>query len=160
MVYEQEYVDVMNKSSFILAPRGFGPCSYRLFESMQLARPPVIISDAWVEIAEVDWKQCSIRIKESDIRHIPAILNERKDEAVEMGRLARENWEKYFSPGVSLHRIAIASRELINHQYSWVDSLKDYSQFVRSAWHFKNLLRFKKKQLMQKLPGKSPTAML
>ena len=41
MVYEQEYFDVMSKSSFILAPRGIGPCSYRLVARMLLARSRV-----------------------------------------------------------------------------------------------------------------------
>lgn len=155
IIYERDYRDVMNKSSFILTPRGIGPCTYRLFESMQLGRAPVIISDAWVNIPGIDWDQFTITIPESQIHLIPAILRERKQEAVEMGRLARKYWEDYFSPGVSLYHIAVAAKELLKHPYSFKDSLKDHSQFLRNPFHLKNFLRFKKNQLKNKL-AKNP----
>ena len=147
VIYERSYLEVINKSSFILAPRGIGPCTYRLFESMQLGRVPVIISDAWVNIPNIDWDKFTIRIPESQIQFIPEILSERKNEAVEMGRLARKYWEEYFSPEVSLYHIATAAKELLTHNYSYMDSLKDYSQFLRNTWHLRNFLRYKKNQL-------------
>jgi Exostosin family len=149
--YEREYFDVINKSSFVLSPRGIGPCTYRLFEAMQLGRVPVIISDAWVKIPNIDWAKFAIIIPESDIASIPQILRDRKNEAVAMGLLAREYWEKYFSPTVSLQHIAIAAKDLLKHNYTFKDSLKDYSQFLRSAFHFRNFLRFKKNQLKRTL---------
>lgn len=142
--YEQEYFEVMSKSSFILAPRGIGPCSYRLFESMQMGRAPVIISDQWVQIPGIDWSKFSITIKESDIRHISAVLNERKDEAIVMGKLAREAWEQFFSPGVSLERIAMVAKELVSRPYTLADAITEYAQFIKNPWHLKNLLRYKK----------------
>lgn len=156
IVYEREYFDVMNKSAFILTPRGIGPSSYRLFESMQLGRTPVIISDEWVEVPGIKWDECSIRIPQARINEIPAILRERAKDAVELGKRARKIWEQCFSPGVSLNQIAFAAKELIQHQYSFSDAVKDYSQFIRSPWHFKNLLRFKKNQLKQLFPEKTP----
>lgn len=147
--YEREYFDVMNKSAFILTPRGIGPSSYRLFESMQLGRAPVIISDQWVAIPGIKWDEFSIRIPQFRINEIPAILRERKEEAVEMGMRARRIWEQHFSPGVSLNQIAFAAKELVQNGYSFADAVKDYSQFIRNPWHFKNLLRFKKNQLKQ-----------
>lgn len=149
--FQSEFRDVINNSFFILSPRGIGPCSYRLFESLQLGRVPVIISDKWVKIPNIDWDQFTITIPEAQIHFIPEILKERKNEAVEMGKVARKNWEDHFAPGVSLHHIAIAAKELLNHTYSFKDSLKDYSQFVCSPWHLKNLLRYKKNKLKKRL---------
>ncbi len=149
--YEQQYLDVSKESYFILTPRGIGPNSYRLFESMQLGRVPVIISDAFVKIPNLQWDRFSITIPESKIRMIPAILNERIDDANEMGKLARKCWEDYFSPGVSLYHLVEAAAELVQHPYCIKDAFIDYSQFIRSPWHFKNLLRYKKNQLKSKV---------
>ena len=150
-MFEQQYFTITNKSSFVLAPRGIGPCSYRLFECMQLGRVPVIISDAWVRIPNIDWDKFTVTIPESQIQFIPEILLERKKEAVEMGRLARKYWEDHFSPEVSLHQMVIAANELLKYRYSYLDSLKDYSQFLHSSRHFKNFFRFKKNQLKRTL---------
>ncbi|MBC7886303.1 MAG: exostosin family protein [Ferruginibacter sp.] len=151
IIYEREYLDIIHQSSFVLSPRGIGPCSYRLFESMQLGRVPVIISDAWVKIPGIDWDQFTITIPEAQIHRIPEILRERKNEAVEMGKLARKYWEDYFSPGVSLSLIVIAAEELLKHNYSYIDALKDYSQFLRHPWHLRNFFRYKKNQLLSRL---------
>ena len=146
-IYEEEYLDVMNRSYFILTPRGIGPATYRLFESMQLGRVPIIIADQWVKIPNIEWDTFSITIPESKIAQIPHILRERKDDAVEMGKIARTTWENFFSPEVSLYRICLVAQELQKNQYNLSDAFKDYSQFFRSSWHFKNFLRYKKNQM-------------
>jgi len=151
LIYEQHYCNISNESYFILAPRGIGPCTYRLFESMQIGRVPVIISDAWVKIPGIDWDKFSITVPECQILLIPQILNERKKDAVEMGKVARQIWEEHFSPEISLQKITIAAKELLQHKYSLTDYLKDQAQFFRSSYHFKNLLRYKKNQLKKKL---------
>ncbi|GEO09126.1 exostosin domain-containing protein [Segetibacter aerophilus] len=148
--YEREYLEVMDESYFILCPRGIGPSTYRLFEAMQLGRVPVIISDSWVEILGVDWDSFSIRIPQSKVSQIEQILQDRKEEAVAMGKQAREAWEKNFSPEVSLDRIVGAAIELIKNEYSYYDSIKDYLQFLQDPFHFKNLLRYKKNKLRRK----------
>ncbi|MEO6731801.1 MAG: exostosin family protein [Ferruginibacter sp.] len=147
--FEQDFIDVINESSFVLCPRGIGPCSYRLFETMQLGRVPVIISDEWVPIPNIDWDRFTITVPESKIALIPQILNERKNEALEMGRLARKYWEECFSPEVSLQHMAKAAKELLGHNYSFIDSLKDYSQFIQRPWHIKNFLRYKKNKMKE-----------
>jgi len=48
-IQEKEiYLSELTQSKFVLCPRGTSPNSYRLFETMQLGRCPVIISDQWV----------------------------------------------------------------------------------------------------------------
>jgi hypothetical protein len=140
--YEYEYMDVMRNSYFVLCPRGIGPCSYRLFETMQLGRVPVIISDAWVDIPDVDWNKFSIKIPESQIHLLASILETRKGEAQQMGKTARQYWENYFSPEVSLVQLVNAASDLLKHKYSFKDSIDDYSQFFREPSHIKNFLRY------------------
>lgn len=148
--YEQEYFRVMQDSLFVLSPRGIGPCTYRLFETLQLGRVPVIISDAWLKIPNMDWKKFSVSVPESKIRDIPSILNELKGDAVSMGRIARQHWEDYFSPKVSLHHLSVAANELITHKYGLLDSLRDHSQFLRDSWHLRNLIRSQVKAFRRK----------
>lgn len=139
--YEREYLALLQESYFILCPRGVGPCSYRLFESMQQGRAPVIISDQWCEIPEVRWSECSIRVPEADVQHIPSILRERRAEAVALGCAARRAWEKTFSPAASLRALATAALELVRQRYRLRDEIGDLCQF-RHPWHFRNLARY------------------
>jgi hypothetical protein len=94
---KQEYVDDILSSNFVLCPRGWSPATYRVFEVMELACCPVIISDDWVPIQGVPWEECSIRIKEADASHCADILTEKESEAERLGMAAREVWESHFA---------------------------------------------------------------
>lgn len=142
IAYKKEFYEVMTESYFVLAPRGIGASSLRLFEAMQMGRVPVILSDQWVKIPEIPWEKFSITIRESEINTMIDILKERRNESVEMGKTARYYWEQFFSPEVSLYRIAAAGKEILRTEYGLIDKFKDYSQFIRSPWHMKNLLRY------------------
>lgn len=118
-----EYAKVLLRSKFVLCPRGKGVASYRLFETMQAARVPVIISDGWVEPEGCEWEKISIRVNERDIKKIPNILKTYESNSIEMGRLARKIWEERFSPEAKLNEIgnSIASiQETLPHNYSTV----------------------------------------
>lgn len=91
------YIADIEDSRFVLCPRGWAPVTYRLFETMALARCPVIISDDWVPVAGIDWATFSLRVKERDTPKLGKILRARKDEAEAMGRRARHAWEQHFS---------------------------------------------------------------
>ena len=58
---------------------------------------PVIISDAWVEPPGPDWASFSVRIPESQVREIPAILAERERDADAMRIRCREAFNRYFA---------------------------------------------------------------
>lgn len=103
--YFKSYVRRLKDSRFILCPRGTGPSSLRLFESMMVGRVPVIISDEWVPPNGPEWSQFSLRVKERDVGSIPALCEENADAAEEMGRAAREAWETWFSIDRSFHSI-------------------------------------------------------
>jgi hypothetical protein len=103
--YKATYARLMAESKFILCPRGFGASSIRLFESMRAGRAPVIISDAWREPPVGDWSLFSIRIRESDVKHIPRLLKEREGDAEAMGARARTVFEENFHPAATLRKL-------------------------------------------------------
>ena len=98
------YVRSVRDSAFVLCPRGGGPSSFRLFEAMMLARVPVIISDEWVPPQGPDWDAFSIRVAESEVEGIPALLEGRRGDAEAMGDAGREAWLDWFSPEAGFHR--------------------------------------------------------
>lgn len=99
------YVSGIARSKFVVAPRGKGPSSLRLFEAMRASRAPVIVSDDWLPPALIDWESCAIRIREADIGHLPTILREHEEDAESLGLHAREVWERHFSPRTMVHHV-------------------------------------------------------
>lgn len=98
------YARSVRDSSFVLCPRGGGSSTFRLFETMMLGRVPVIVSDQWVPPIGPDWDTFSVRVGESEVEIIPALLERRQDDAAAMGAAAREAWLDWFSPSASFHR--------------------------------------------------------
>jgi hypothetical protein len=98
------YADSIREAAFALCPRGGGTASFRLFEAMLLGRAPVIVSDGWVSPNGPDWDAFSVRVAESEVASIPAILRERAGDAATMGAAAHEAWSEWFAPEVSFHR--------------------------------------------------------
>ncbi len=97
---KQAYVDDIRRSAFVLCPRGWSPNTYRLFETMELGRCPVIISDDWIPVDGVDWDGCSIRWSETQLHALPDYLATQEHRAQELGQRARAVWEQYFAPHV------------------------------------------------------------
>jgi hypothetical protein len=95
---KRAYADDILKSHFVLCPRGWSPATYRLFEVMSMGRCPIIISDDWIPIPNIDWESCSIRIAERDITEIPRIAATRQIESHALGQKARAVWKNNFSP--------------------------------------------------------------
>ncbi|MFO8100167.1 MAG: exostosin family protein [Salinibacter sp.] len=115
---ETQYGEVARQSRFVLCPRGRGASSIRLFEMMRMGRAPVIISDEWVPPSGPDWSAFSIRVAESDIPGLPALLEARADDAIAMGRRARAAWDEWFSPESAFHRVTNWCLDLQNTQTS------------------------------------------
>jgi len=101
---EDNYRTISHGSSFILAPRGVGTSSIRLFESLRMGRAPVILSDSWVPPTGPAWSEFSVRIPEAEVADLPVILEDLEPRAVEMGRRAREAWDEWFSVEATFHR--------------------------------------------------------
>jgi Exostosin family len=85
----RQFIGLCQRSKFVLCPRGVGVSSMRLFESMAMARSPVILSDEWVPLPTIPWEQFSIRVAESDWAKIPEILKNHEQNAEEFGLRAK-----------------------------------------------------------------------
>ncbi|MFL6537116.1 MAG: exostosin family protein [Chthoniobacterales bacterium] len=110
--YHRQYVEITKATKFVLCPRGLGVATLRLFETMRMGRVPVIIADNWVEPPGPEWSRFSIRIAEREVDRIPQILETREQDAVAMGALAREEWERWFSDEVAFHRVVESCLQL------------------------------------------------
>jgi len=95
--FKKQYADTMANSKFVLCPRGIGTSSFRLFETMQTGRVPIILSDAWVPSAHIDWNSFSLRIRERDIHNLVDICARSNENWIAMALEARAIWEKWFS---------------------------------------------------------------
>ena len=71
-----EYQNILARSRFSLCPRGTGASTIRFWESLRAGAIPVLISDKMrlPESSEVDWEECTIKIKESDIAKIDDVI--------------------------------------------------------------------------------------
>lgn len=94
----ERFVRSLRESSFVLCPRGGGTSSFRIFETMQAGRVPVIISDDWVEPSGPEWHDFAVRVREAELDAIPQRLSALQERAPEMGACARKAWEAWFSP--------------------------------------------------------------
>jgi len=111
---KNDYVQEILRSKFVLAPRGIGTASIRLFEIMQLGRAPVIISDDWVQPVGPAWNDFSIRVAQDKIADLPRVLLEREEEWAQMGELARQAWEQYYSPESVQFRLIEYVEDIMN----------------------------------------------
>jgi hypothetical protein len=102
--------DVLYNSVFALAPRGFGPASFRMYEAIQMQCIPIYISDEfWLPfVQDIEWSKMSLLIKEEEIETIP----EKVDTLLESGEYqnmidyGQEIYEKYLSFDGCLNTIA------------------------------------------------------
>jgi hypothetical protein len=107
-----DFATTLGRSSFVVSPRGRGASSIRLFEALQVGRCPVIISDDWLAPSGVSWSSCSIKIAESRVKDLPAVLREREGEAAALGASARQVWEQHFAPERRLATLVAACVEI------------------------------------------------
>jgi hypothetical protein len=96
--FKQRYAETLRLSRFVLCPRGITTSSFRLFETMQSGRVPVILSDGWVAPPWLDWDSCSLRVAERDVARLPEICLANLPRWEGMARQARKMWEQWFSP--------------------------------------------------------------
>lgn len=138
----KRYAETLANSKFVLCPRGIGTASYRLFETMQMGRIPIIISDDWVPPVGPDWDSFSIRVAENKIAKIPELLTQYQVRYEEMGKKARQTWEDWFSPKVQFHRLAENILTLMDEGSSPA-SWESYTwTLLASYWRTKRSLRY------------------
>jgi hypothetical protein len=101
---QELYAKQMADGKFSLCPRGVGPGTHRVFESMEMSRCPVVLGDQWVPPDGPAWQDCSIRVAERHVKHLHSILSEHESRWEILGRNARLEWEKWFGPEVFAQR--------------------------------------------------------
>lgn len=121
------FIEQMKAARFSLCPRGVGTSSFRIQESMQLGRAPIIISDDWVPPEGPAWSDCSLHLAESRIAELPVLLERLAPRWEEMGRAARLNWERYFKP------VDYARHVIDTIVHLWLSKPRT-EQFVQSRW--------------------------
>jgi len=102
----QVFVDALKQSRLVLAPRGKGQHSYRLFEAMSARRIPVLIADDYeLPFQEyVDYSSCIFQLQEEYVDQVDAYimgLNEQCRPVPCMADKAwrcREYWVQYLAP--------------------------------------------------------------
>jgi hypothetical protein len=102
-VPEQNLITFINmslQSKYTLCPRGYGPTSFRLYESFQLNSVPVYISDRhylpWLD--ELNWNEFCVIIKESEIEKMDEILKSIDDDTYnKMLHRGKEVYKDYFT---------------------------------------------------------------
>ena len=80
------YRDLISESYFSLCPRGYGPTSFRLYESISLGSVPIYISDDFfLPFKElIDWENLAVLIKPKEIKKIPLVTHDRLTELVKL----------------------------------------------------------------------------
>ena len=80
----RKFREILSNSVFALAPRGFGPASYRMYEAIQMQCIPIYISDEfWLPFTDqIEWEKMCLLVNENEIDSIP----ERVDAILESGK--------------------------------------------------------------------------
>jgi hypothetical protein len=106
------YQATLARSRFVLCPRGRGPSTIRLYETLAAGRVPVIISDDWAAPKGPDWKSFSLRWPEGKVGGLVEMLEERDRDWPQMSAEASEAHREFFAPDVAFHRITDLCAEL------------------------------------------------
>lgn len=111
---KQDYVDLLQRSKFILCPRGFATSSFRLYETMKIQRVPVVLADDWVPPQGPNWEDFAVFIPERDMAQIGSILRELEPTWEERAKLARQAWEDYFASDVRFHYMIEQCKDILD----------------------------------------------
>lgn len=69
-----EYRIRMERATFVLCPRGFGPTSFRICEAIQSGSIPVYISDEFVIPGNMPFEKYGVLVKDSELPNLKEIL--------------------------------------------------------------------------------------
>jgi len=106
------FATVLQRSKFVLCPRGHGPSSFRLYEALSAGRVPVVISDGWLAPPGVAWNGCTVRVPERQADDVVEILEAAEPGWPAMAACALDVWDKNFRDGRLWHHYAESLEEL------------------------------------------------
>jgi Exostosin family len=139
-LFTARYAEAILDSQFVLCPAGFGPLSYRLFETMEMGRVPVILSDEWVPPPGPRWDEFSVRIPERCVGKLSSILSTLSDRHEVMGREARLAWEQWFAKPVCFHRLVELCADIQATPLRTCSALRAWATLLRPP-HLRNWAR-------------------
>ncbi len=128
---KQRFAEMINRSMFVLCPRGAGTSSIRLYEVLAAGRVPVVISDDWVPPIGPDWNGCILRVREGDIAAIPALLEAAEPRYEEMAASAFRACQEWFAPDVIFHRMMESCQELLHSGEAFEPASSFNRQYIR-----------------------------
>jgi hypothetical protein len=91
------YVTEIQKSAFVLCPRGIASYSHRIIETLALGRVPVVIADDWTPFS-IDESDYLIRVAEKDVDQLEEILRRAMNDYAQIQARAQAVYLHYFSP--------------------------------------------------------------
>ena len=94
----RNYWQMASRSKYALCPRGAATSSVRIFEMMEAGIAPVIIADDWLPPFGPSWEEFALFIPEKEVGSIYEQVKPHETEYADRGHLARQAWERYFSP--------------------------------------------------------------
>jgi FkbM family methyltransferase len=68
------FCSILNQSTFSLCPRGYGPSSFRIMESLQFGAIPVYISDVFILPHCQNFTEYGVLVDARDVARLPEIL--------------------------------------------------------------------------------------
>ena len=74
----RQFMELSSRSKFMLAPRGYGKTSFRLYEAFQFDCVPVYISDSlYLPYQDaIDWNDYAVLVSPDQVKDLGATLNE------------------------------------------------------------------------------------
>lgn len=136
---KNSFIQEILDSEFVLCPRGYNTSSMRIYEVMSLGRVPIIISDNWIRPRGPKWNEFSITIKEKEIYRLDDIVSKFAGKSTQMGKLARKEWENWFSLEVYAKHMLSSIRKLEKRKksfwpkhYMQLFNIKYLSYFIKS----------------------------
>jgi len=98
---QQGFQQKVETSWFTLAPRGFGPTSFRFYEALALRSIPVYLWEdvRWVPYKdELDWDRLALIVERKQLENLPAIISKLSTKRrEEMLNYRDKVYEKYFT---------------------------------------------------------------
>lgn len=93
-----DYCNILARSIFTLAPRGYGPSSFRIMEALQYGSIPVYISDVHVEPHNIPFDDYGVKISEADVDRTDEILKSFTEADIKQKQMAcAEVYSKYYT---------------------------------------------------------------
>ena len=138
-----EYAELIGRSKFVLCPRGRGPTSFRLFETLMAGRVPVVISDDWLPPPRVDWDRCIVRVAERDVATIPVLLDG-----------LEPRWPELVAAGREQHSTQLAPDRLWHHFCTSIETLaRQQPRFAPPWWMQEEVARVGARQVRRLVRG-------